>query len=682
MRESDPVTKIRGIGEQIRKQLSSMEIETVGDLIRHYPARYETYASPVPIAEVTPGKICAVRGEIISDPVTNRYGGLVRTTVRFRDASGTIRLTWFRMPYIAGSLKKGNVRIARGRVTEGRYGLTMDQPALADDAGYEALMEHLQPVYSLPARISQRSFSKWMRAALDALDLSEDYLPRDIRERYQLAEQNFSIRNIHFPADEKEMLSARRRLVFDEFFQFILRARGMREEREQQGNPYHFQAADWAERLIRSLPYELTGAQKKVWSEIRTDLLGSRLMNRLIQGDVGSGKTVLAALALATAAENGWQSALMVPTEVLAEQHYRTLTRMFESAGIPVRCVLLTGALTAARKRKAQEAAASHEADVIIGTQALIQEKAVYDRLALVITDEQHRFGVQQREALAGKGSGTHILVMSATPIPRTLAIILYGDLDLSVLDEVPANRTPIRSCVVGPDKRRTSWNFIRRQVEAGRQAYIVCPLVEESEGVPAENVKDYSAAFARAFPGIRIGVLHGRMKPMEKNQVMEQFARGEIQVLIATTVIEVGVDVPNATVMMIENAERFGLAQLHQLRGRVGRGQYESYCIFLDGSGDPMKNRRLQILNQTEDGFRIASEDLKMRGPGDIFGVQQSGEFHFQLGDVYTDAPVLEAAAEAADRILAEDPRLESPACRKIGEEIHRKAVWKEPAL
>ena len=396
-------------------------------------------------------------------------------------------------------------------------------------------------------------------------------------------------------------------------------------------------------------------------------------MNRLIQGDVGSGKTIIAVLALLAACENGYQGALMVPTEVLARQHFESVTELFEKHGVDKKVILLTGSMTAKEKRIVYEKVVSHEADIIIGTHALIQEKIVYDNLALVITDEQHRFGVAQREMFGNKGQMPHVLVMSATPIPRTLAIILYGDLDISVIDELPANRLPIKNCVVDKSYRPRAYRFIENEVKNGRQAYVICPMVEESEMIDAENVLDYTKILRQNLPGIRVEYLHGKMKGKEKNKIMEEFAAGEIQVLVSTTVIEVGVNVPNATVMMIENAERFGLAQLHQLRGRVGRGDKQSYCIMVNASGNKEKNRRLDVLNKSNDGFYIASEDLKLRGPGDIFGIRQSGDLEFQLADIYTDAVTLKKVSEDVNRLLEQDENLEQEENQELKKRLDR---------
>jgi ATP-dependent DNA helicase RecG len=411
-----------------------------------------------------------------------------------------------------------------------------------------------------------------------------------------------------------------------------------------------------------------------VWQEIEADMQSEVVMNRLVQGDVGSGKTIVAVLGVLMVASCGYQSAFMVPTEVLAKQQYDYIVQLFEDYHYPYKAVLLTGSMTAKEKREVYAQIESGEADVIIGTHALIQEKVNYKNLAFVVTDEQHRFGVRQREALSGKGMKPHILVMSATPIPRTLAIIIYGDLDISIIDELPAERQAIKNCVVNSSYRPTAYNFIRKEVEDGRQAYIICPMVEESENVEAENVIEYTETLKANLPAsIKVEFLHGKMKPKDKNSIMERFAKNDIQVLVSTTVVEVGVNVPNATVMMIENAERFGLAQLHQLRGRVGRGKHQSYCILINGSDSKASKTRLEILNKSNDGFFIASEDLKLRGPGDLFGIRQSGLLEFKIGDVFTDASILQNASEAAGLILEEDEYLELPEHEALKEKLDK---------
>ena len=445
--------------------------------------------------------------------------------------------------------------------------------------------------------------------------------------------------------------------LLEEFLEFILSIRRLKEKNDRLANNYPMQPRPEVQAFLEGLPFELTGAQKKVWKEIEKDLGSDRTMSRLVQGDVGSGKTIVAVLALMNAAFNGYQGAMMAPTEVLARQHYENITKMFEDYDIPVKVELLTGSMTAKEKRRAYDRIECGLAKIIIGTHALIQGAVSYDNLGLVITDEQHRFGVKQRETFALKGGEPHVLVMSATPIPRTLAIILYGDLDISVIDELPANRLPIKNCVVDTSCRNTAYNFMKKQIAEGRQCYVICPMVEESETMEAENVTDYTVALQEEMGDqIQVACLHGKMKQVQKDDIMDRFGKNEIQILVSTTVIEVGIDVPNATVMMIENAERFGLAQLHQLRGRVGRGKYQSYCIFMSASKSKETKERLDILNHSNDGFKIASEDLRLRGPGDLFGIRQSGLMNFRLGDVYQDAKILQMANEAADQLTAED--------------------------
>ena len=655
MRESDSVTTIKGIGEKSAKAMEKMGIFTVGDLLRAFPRRYVRYAAPVKIYEAGNGAMVTLAGTFSSAPVSRRGRRLAVTSVTFSDGTGKIKLSWFGNPYLAKTIRRGDGALIYGRLLRDEYGVHMDQPQIISPADYDEMMRRLQPVYALPPGMSAKNWRKWIRTALTDCTVSE-ILPAEIRQAGQYPGIMEALAEIHFPEDMEATKAARRRLVFEEFLLFILQIRTLRGGGIREDNGFLFPKDSWRQLLKDSLSYDLTDAQKRVETEIITDMTGSTRMNRLVQGDVGSGKTVLAQLAMLLAAENGYQSVLMAPTEVLAHQHYENTRKAFEAAGLPVRVGLLTGSMTAAEKRKMTEAIREHAVDVIIGTHALITQKVEYDSLALVITDEQHRFGVNQRSTLAQKGTLPHTLVMSATPIPRTLAIIIYGDLDISVVDQVPARRLPIKNCVVDPGWRPKAYDFIRKQVDQGHQAYVICPMVEEGDDPDIVDVNTYTEKLREALPPyINVAMLHGKMRGKEKDQQMADFQSGKTQVLVSTTVVEVGVDVPNATVMMVENAERFGLAQLHQLRGRVGRGDAQSYCIFIDGSGKEEENKRLSVLNSTNDGFKIASEDLKLRGPGDLFGVRQSGDLHFELGDIYSDAPLLQAAADTADRILAD---------------------------
>ena len=602
----------------------------------------------------------AVSAAVCSGVYVNSVRGRQIISVNIADQSGKFPVVWFNLPYLKKTLRKGSWFVFRGRIVRKQGKLEMEHPEIFTPSAYEEILHNLQPIYGLTAGLSNKTVVKMVTQLLEDLPMQSEYLPEELRERYGLADVNYALKTIHFPKNKEELLVSRKRLVFDEFLLFILSVRRMKEKAEETPNCFPVKETWLTEEVIERLPYSLTNAQLNAWHEIERDLAGRTMMSRLVQGDVGSGKTILAFLAMFLVADNGYQAALMAPTEVLARQHYEGFLKLMEEQGLSFPTILLTGSDTAKEKRIAYERIASGEASIIIGTHALIQEKVEYANLALVITDEQHRFGVKQREALTTRGNPPNVLVMSATPIPRTLAIILYGDLDISVIDELPAKRLPIKNCVVNTSYRPKAYSFIEKQVREGRQAYVICPMVEESEEMEAENVLDYTQKLKENLPSdIRIEYLHGKMKPKEKNRVMESFAAGEIQVLVSTTVVEVGVNVPNATVMMVENAERFGLAQLHQLRGRVGRGEYQSYCIFIQGNQDQI-SKRLEILNKSNDGFYIAGEDLKLRGPGDLFGIRQSGDMEFRIGDIYNDSTILKEASEAAEEILSLDPELD----------------------
>lgn len=673
MNDKTPLRELKGVGEKTEKLFQKIGITTAEELLRYYPRTYDIYEEPVEIASAEEDKTVSIRATITTGIYINQIRNLQVLTTTVADASGRLPVAWFNAPYLRGTLKKGSVFILRGKIIRKKGRPQMEHPEIFTPAAYEEIIHSMQPVYGLTKGLSNKMITKLVHQILDTRPLHGEYLPEEIRERYQLADANYAIRTIHFPKNMQELLTARKRLVFDEFLLFVLAIQLLKEKTEEAPNTFPMKPVWTTEEIIEGLPYDLTGAQKNVWHEIERDLSGHKLMSRLVQGDVGSGKTVIAFLAMVLSAENGFQSALMVPTEVLANQHYEGFLRLMEEQNI-ASChpVLLTGSTTARQKREIYQKIADGEVNVIIGTHALIQEKVEYKNLGLVITDEQHRFGVRQREALTTRGNPPHVLVMSATPIPRTLAIILYGDLDISIIDELPAKRLPIKNCVVGTSYRPKAYSFIEKQVQMGRQAYVICPMVEESEGLEAENVTDYARKLQEILPGeIKVEILHGKMKPKEKNRIMEAFASGEIQVLVSTTVVEVGVNVPNATVMMVENAERFGLAQLHQLRGRVGRGEHQSYCIFIQGNNEENTSKRLKILNESNDGFYIAGEDLKLRGPGDLFGIRQSGLMEFKIGDIYNDAEILKNASEAAGEILALDFDLILPQHKALKEHL-----------
>ena len=673
MANDQSIETLKGIGEKTAKLFEKVGIRTIDDLLHYYPKGYDTYGEPKAIGEFSEDEIGAVEGFLKSGATGVHINGLSIVQATISDMTGKLRLVWYHMPYLKNTLRPDSHFIFRGRVIRKKNGLTMEQPQMFKPEAYEELLSSMRPVYAQTKGLGNKTITSAVEQALAIRTLERDYLPASLRISNELAEYNFAIEHIHFPANEEDLRFARKRLVYDEFFFFLLAVRHLKEKRQNIRSPFHVEKQEECRRLLKDLPYRLTNAQLRTLEEVLGDLKSGSVMNHLIQGDVGSGKTIIAVLALLAVCENGYQGALMVPTEVLARQHYESVAELFAAHGVEKKVILITGSMTAKEKRLAYEKVASHEADIIIGTHALIQEKVVYDNLALVITDEQHRFGVAQREMFGNKGQMPHVLVMSATPIPRTLAIILYGDLDISVIDELPANRLPIKNCVVDKSYRPRAYRFIENEVKNGRQAYVICPMVEESEMIEAENVLDYTKALRENLPGIRVEYLHGKMKGKEKNKIMEEFAAGNIQVLVSTTVIEVGVNVPNATVMMIENAERFGLAQLHQLRGRVGRGDKQSYCIMVNASGNKEKNRRLEVLNKSNDGFYIASEDLKLRGPGDLFGIRQSGDLEFQLADIYTDAVTLKKVSEDVNRLLARDENLEEEENRELKKRLDR---------
>lgn len=666
--------ELKGVGEKTEKLFQKIGITTTDDLLHYYPRNYDAYEEPEEIGSLKENTVAAIRATITTGVYVNKIRNLQVISITVADTTGRLAVAWFNAPYLKNTLKKGSCFILRGKVSRKKGRLEMEHPEIFTPAAYEEVLHSMQPIYGLTAGLTNKLIIKLMHQILEEQNLQTEFLPDEIKEYYHLADDNYALSAIHFPANMQELLVARKRLVFDEFLLFILAVQILKGKTEEAPNAFPMKPVWTTEQIMENLPYKLTRAQLNAWHEIERDLCSHTLMSRLVQGDVGSGKTILSFLAMVLTVENGYQAALMVPTEVLANQHFEAFTKLMEEQGI-ISChpVLLTGSTTLKEKRRIYGEIASGEANVIIGTHALIQEKVVYENLGLVITDEQHRFGVKQREALTTRGNAPHVLVMSATPIPRTLAIIVYGDLDISIIDELPAMRLPIKNCVVGTSYRPKAYSFIEKQIRQGRQAYIICPMVEESEGADGENVTDYTQRIREIFPSdITIGMLHGKMKPKEKNQIMEQFASGEIQVLVSTTVVEVGVNVPNATVMMVENAERFGLAQLHQLRGRVGRGEYQSYCIFMQGNEQEETSKRLEILNKSNDGFFIAGEDLKLRGPGDLFGIRQSGQLEFRIGDIYQDADVLKAASDAAGGILELDRELTLPQNEMLRERLN----------
>lgn len=655
MHLNDSVESIKGIGEKTRGLFSSLGVNSVGELLTFYPVRYEEYTIPQTINSLCEGEVGVICA-LVSKVVEPKYASKIKVvSCVASDATGTISLVWFNQPYVKYELKSGNHYVFRGRVVKKGNTLSMEQAKIYKRDDYLKLQNTLQPVYSLTKGLTNNAVTKAMKQALVLAEDFPEYVPEKIRKEFGLIKKKYSLSEMHFPKSRETMFEARRSLVFEEFFLFGVFLKCMAGGREAAKSEVLINDSPECDRLINELPYKLTKDQLTAFENVRNDMLSGKIMARLIQGDVGSGKTIIAVLAMLLCAKNGYQAAIMVPTEVLAKQHYRSMSEIYEKYGL--KTCLLTGSMTAKEKRDVYEKIASHEVDIVIGTHALFQEKVEFNCLALCITDEQHRFGVKQRESFGKKGMKPHILVISATPIPRTLAMMMYGDMDISVIKELPSNRLPIKNCVVGPEYRPTAYKFILEQVKHGRQCYIICPEVYETEGGDGENVTDYADRLSETFgEEIKVGKLHGKMKPVEKNTIMQDFSDGKIDVLVSTTVVEVGVNVPNATVMMVENADKFGLAQLHQLRGRVGRGKYQSFCIFMYGSKNDESLNRLNILKDSNDGFHIANEDLKLRGPGDVFGIRQSGELYFKVGDIYNDSDLMLDAGRAAKSLTVDE--------------------------
>ena len=650
------LSSLKGIGQKTEQLFTKAGITDTSQLPYYYPRGYDIYKEPVLISEIDEDGIYTLYLSIASDVEVKPMKKLNITTVFAVDEQNDrIKLTWFNMPFMKGALRRGYRYMVRGRVVCRGSLVSMEQPKLYTAAEYELKLHYIQPIYPLVKGLTNNMVTKAVTQYFAMQNNPEEmeYLPKELIERYELKPLYEAIKYIHFPRGINEMQESRKRLAFDEFFGFMMKLENLKSQRTYLENECMIHEGGYAARLISELPYQLTEPQRKAYDEMVADMSGKHVMNRLIQGDVGSGKTIIAVLALLNAVEAGFQGALMAPTEVLAKQHYDTVCELLKKHEFPVTPVLLVGSMSASQKKKAHEQIKDGTADIIIGTNALIQEKVEYNNLGFVVTDEQHRFGVNQRGGLARKGGHPHVCVMSATPIPRTLAIILYGDLDISIINAMPVGRLPIKNAVVGEEYRPNAYRFIMNQAALDHQAYVICPMVEDNEISESENVTDYTVELRKNLPGLTVEGLHGQMAADTKNDIMGRFAKGEIQVLVSTTVIEVGINVPNATVMLIENAEKFGLAQLHQLRGRVGRGNAQSYCIFVSTSKKEEAKQRLDIIGKSNDGFYIAEQDLKLRGPGDFFGIRQSGDMSFKLADIYTDADMLKKAKDCADYII-----------------------------
>lgn len=643
----DNIINLKGIGEKSLGLYNKIGIYNIDDLIHYYPRDYILYDRLRASDDLETNKVISFEATVMARPLVKRVRRLHITSTKLSADGMLITATWFHMPYLNKTLVPSKSYVFRGKLSNEGDHYHIEQPIIFTKEQYESLQEKIAPIYPLTKGLTNNAITKTVKNGFSNIS----------KEQYE-----DGLYDLHFPDNMEVLSKAREKLVYEEFLLFILRLRLLKGDNEAAYNDFNIIEVAETNRVIEKLPYRLTNAQQKVFEEIKSDLQSNRSMSRLVQGDVGSGKTILAILASIMTAVNGYQVALMAPTEILATQHFENFADIIKSNNLNIKTVLLTGSMTEANKRKIREQISNGEAQIIIGTHALIQDKVKYNNLALVVTDEQHRFGVHQREMLSAKNENSyvHVLVMSATPIPRTLAIILYGDLSVSIIDEVPAHKIPIKNAVVTEKYRPKAYDFMKKEIEAGHQVYIICPLVEASEGLDAKDVVGYVDEISTVFDeNIRIGYLHGKMKPKDKQKVMDDFAQNNIQILVSTTVVEVGVNVPNATVMLIENADRFGLAQLHQLRGRVGRGAAQSYCIFMSGTDNKKSIERLEVLKSSNDGFEIAEEDLKQRGPGDFFGIRQSGEMQFKLADIFTDAKVLKRASEEAERILEKDPTL-----------------------
>lgn len=654
MKGIDNLNTLKGVGEKSTALFQKCNLTTIEDLANYYPKYYDELKVPCTFLQMEEGTSCAVTASVHSRITIKRFGHLKICLMKVKDLEGTIReIAWFNSPFLVNVFHMNQQFVFVGQAVRRNGVLTLQHPKYYAPKEYQNVQNTLQPVYRLTEGLTNPFIRKCVKQLQEYFYAKEEYLLEEYRRKQQLISLGEAYQNIHFPQSQEMIIAARKRLVFHEMLRFFIWMDALKDQCERVDNPYHISPSSKVETLIASLPYQLTNAQKQTFSDILSDMTSDKVMNRLLQGDVGSGKTIVAILALLTVADAGYQGAIMAPTEVLATQHYELISSLLTPFGI--RVGLLTGSTKGASRKLILKEIANQEVDILVGTHALIQDCVIYHNLALVITDEQHRFGVRQRSLFAQKGIAPHVLVMSATPIPRTLAMMLYGDMSISIMNELPATRLPIKCCVVGQSYRPSAYRFMQNEIKAGHQVYVICPMIGESETTEAENVISYSENLHDSLPDAQIACLHGKMSENDKNHIMKEYADGKIDILVSTTVIEVGINVPNATFMLIENAERFGLAQLHQLRGRVGRGDAQSYCVFMYGKDSSKTKERLEVLNQSNDGFFIAQEDLKLRGPGDFFGIRQSGEMDFAFTDIYQDAEIIQAANHYFKQCLQE---------------------------
>ena len=649
---------VTGVGEARAKQFNKIGVYVAEDILYYFPRNYEDRTKIKNIIELVDGETICIKGMAVSKVAESRIRkGLTLYKLLIRDTTEAITATWYNQKYVANRIKLEERYVFYGKVSV-KFGKKEIINPIFEEADSNQYTQKIVPVYPLTASMTQKVVQNIVGNCLKAVDQGvQEFLPHWVRGKYMLAEINYALKNIHFPEDYHSFMKARRRFVFEELFLLQLGLFRIRHKSQQlEGIP--FKDVPELQGFINRLPFSLTEAQQKVLMEIQPDLKSGKPMNRLVQGDVGSGKTVIAMLTMYMSVKNGYQAALMAPTEILAEQHYKGFSDFFAKENMKI--CLLTGSMTKKQKKTIMEDIKAGSADIIIGTHALIQEQIEFYGLGLVVTDEQHRFGVKQRATLASKGKNPHVLVMTATPIPRTLALILYGDLDISIIDQLPPGRKKVETYSIDDSKRKRLYDFLRKQIAEGRQGYIVCPLIEESEAMQVKSAVQYAKNLKEsALRECNIGLLHGKISAKEKEGIMRNFMNGDIDILVSTTVIEVGVDVPNATIMVIENAERFGLSQLHQLRGRVGRGQYQSYCILFNDSKSKVSRERMKIMQETNDGFRISEKDLQLRGPGEFFGTRQHGLPDLKIANLFSDMDILKLAQEAANHLLEIDADL-----------------------
>lgn len=660
MEATDSIEVVKNIGKTRAEQLNKLGIETVEDLIEYYPRDYEDRSHFVPINEIEKASVNTIRGKVAVSPEAKRIRSMTIISARITDGTGTIECVWFNQPYVKNQLIPGREYTFTGRVVEKFGRIQMESPDYEVVNSESLNTGRIVPVYTVPKKMSQKVIRGSIKDAMDMVQGGlEEYMPQSIVNAHNLCSREFAVRNIHFPQSDSAFFKARRRLVFDELLFLQMHLFGLK------GNVCDKKSSvvinDFEDSTIKkAIGFKLTDAQEKVLREIKSDFSSGNVMNRLIQGDVGSGKTAVAMIGAYIAIKNGYQAVLMAPTDVLANQHYKSFCAVFEPLGI--KCELLTSGLKKREKDKAYDNIETGYAKMIIGTHALIQERVKYNRLGLVITDEQHRFGVRQRELLSEKGDEPHILVMTATPIPRTLALILYGDLDISIIDKLPPGRKKVDTFAVDHSYYQRLYAFIKKEVSKGRQVYIICPMIEENDKMELRAVLSYTDDLDRnILPDLKVSCVHGKMKNNEKQQVMEEFAKGHIDVLVSTTVIEVGINVPNASLMIIENADRFGLSALHQLRGRVGRGSEKSYCVLVSDAKSKVAKERLKIMCQTNDGFVISEKDLTLRGPGDFFGTRQHGLPEMKIANLYKDVDILKEVQQTAIELYKSDKNLNS---------------------